>query len=96
MEALGINVKMPNYLKKGLRQHTAFEANESRLITKTRWIVEARNGHLNSIFKFFANMIDINHFLNVGDFFRIGCAILNAFFPLIHMHAVDANYAQRM
>ena len=84
------------YLRKGMRQHTQTEANESRIVTKTRWIVETRNGHLKSVFRFFRDMIDIHHFLNIGDFFWIACAIINAFFPLIYMHDIDANYAPIM
>ena len=40
-EDLGLETKMPAYLKKGISQHTAKEANESRLVTKVRWVVEA-------------------------------------------------------
>lgn len=50
---LGIIWKMPTLLQQGRNQLTTEEANDSRLVTKTRWIVEARNGHIKSIFKFF-------------------------------------------
>jgi len=43
---------MPPYLELGQHQLNT-EANKVRLITKTRWIVEARNGHMKSVFKFF-------------------------------------------
>jgi hypothetical protein len=39
--------KMPTLLKKGQKQFTTFEANETRLVTKVRWVVEAVNNILN-------------------------------------------------
>ena len=32
-EGLGLETKMPSYLKKGISQHTTKEANDSRLVT---------------------------------------------------------------
>ncbi|EFN63420.1 hypothetical protein EAG_13279, partial [Camponotus floridanus] len=54
LEALGIHVKMPPILEPGQRQFSTEQANKSRLVTKTRWIIEARNDHIKSVFKFFA------------------------------------------
>jgi hypothetical protein len=45
LNSIGIKTKMPSYLPRGEKQHSDEEANTSRLVTKTRWIVEARNGH---------------------------------------------------
>ncbi|EZA52958.1 hypothetical protein X777_07635 [Ooceraea biroi] len=44
LEALRIHVKMPSILEPGQRQFFTEQANESRLVTKTRWIIEARKG----------------------------------------------------
>ncbi|EFN69791.1 hypothetical protein EAG_03885, partial [Camponotus floridanus] len=52
-ERLGITWKMPALLNQNERQLNTEDANESRLVTKSRWVVEARNGHLRSIFKIF-------------------------------------------
>lgn len=41
LEALEIRVKMPSILKPGQRQFSTEQANESRLVTKTKWIIEA-------------------------------------------------------
>jgi len=49
LENLGINYKMLALLQQGQRQLNTDEANDSRLITKTRWIIEARNGHIKSV-----------------------------------------------
>lgn len=48
-------------LQRGQSKLPTEEANKSRLITKTRWLVEARNGHIKSIFKFFSQIINVPH-----------------------------------
>lgn len=85
LQDLGIRHRMPPFLLPNQRQLTTEDANEARLITKTRWIVEARNGHIKSKFKFFRNQIPMQHVPNVGHFFRICCAIINAYSPTITM-----------
>ncbi|CAF2055097.1 unnamed protein product [Rotaria magnacalcarata] len=40
-QALGYDLKMPGLLSKGDKQLSTIEANESRLITKCRWVVES-------------------------------------------------------
>ena len=45
-EDLGLETNMSAYLYMGLSQHTAKEANESRLVTKVRWVVEAYHGRV--------------------------------------------------
>ena len=87
---------MPKYLPKSNKQHTAEEANESRLVTKTRWIVEARNGHVKLKFKFFRDTIPMQHVRHIGDFFRIACAIINAYSPPIIMQNANSELAKSM
>ena len=87
---------MPTYLPKGNKQHTAEEANASRLVTKTRWIVEARNGHIKLKYKFFRDTIPMMLAAHLGDFFRIGCTILNAFSPPIIMRTANSALATHM
>lgn len=45
----GFIIKMPEFVKAGSSQLTTKEANYSRLVTKCRFIVETRNGHLKQI-----------------------------------------------
>ena len=45
LNRLGISYKMPALLERGQHQLTTEQANDSRIITKMRWIVESRNGH---------------------------------------------------
>lgn len=94
LERLGIVHKMPSLLPRGQKQFTTEEANESRLVTKTRWIVEARNGHLKTIFKFLDGVVPIVHLPNIGDFYRIAGAIINRYRPLIHMQGADIELAR--
>src|SRR5580765_290288 len=87
---------MPALLQQGRNQLTTEEANDSRLVTKTRWIVEARNGHIKTIFKFFQQIIPIPHLLNLGDFYRIAGAIINRYRPVIEMQGANAELARQM
>jgi len=96
LEGLGLNYEMPPLLPRNQRQFTWREANHSRLITKTRWIVESRNGHIKSIFKFFRDAIPMPHCQHLGDFVRIACAIINRFHTLIHMQGADEELAEKM
>lgn len=49
LENLSIRNKMLPLLVGGQRQFDTEETNDSRLITKTRWIVEGRNGYTKSL-----------------------------------------------
>lgn len=53
IEELGMTCLLPAFLQPGQNQLSTEDANQSRLITKTRWIIESRNGHIKSIFKSF-------------------------------------------
>lgn len=70
---------MPASLEPGEKQLNTEQANDSREVTKTRWIMESRNGHLKSNFKFLANTILITHAIHIGDFYIIADAILNKY-----------------
>jgi len=90
---LGIRWRMPAFLEQGQSQLLTDEANDSRIITKTRWIVEARNGHIKSIFKFFQQTISIPHLPNFGDFYRIAGAIINRYHPSVQMEGANRELA---
>ena len=96
LEGLGLQHEMPEYLKRGAKQHSVEEANRSRLVTKLRWVVESRNGHVKSIFKLFRDMIPAALVPNIGDFFRIACAIINAYHPPIEMLNATEQVAEQM
>jgi hypothetical protein len=87
---------MPTLLELGQSQLLTDEANDSRIITKTRWIVEARNGHIKSIFKFFQPTIPIPHLPNLGDFYRIAGAIINRYHPSVQMEGANKELARQL
>lgn len=87
---------MPPVLRCGERQLTTMEANESRLITKTRWIVESRNGHIKSIFKLMDTNLHLYHAKNLGDLYRICGALINAYKDRIFMHNSTPALARQM
>ncbi|XP_051176697.1 uncharacterized protein LOC127291551 [Leptopilina boulardi] len=96
LENLGINHKMPAFLERGQRQFDTLTANESRLITKSRWMVEAKNGHFKTVFKFFQGTVTITHVIHIGDFYKIAGAILNAYRDTIHMAGANRQLAEQM
>jgi len=79
LEGIGIRYKMPALLQQGQCQLTTEEANESRLVTKSRWINEARNGHMKSIFKFFDHTVPFAHIMNLRDYYLIAGALINKY-----------------
>lgn len=92
----GILYYMPPLLGPGRKQFTTFEANQSRIITLTRWVVEARNGHIKSMFKMFQNVLQMAHVHNSGDFIKICGAIINRYRPLISMPGKTVEVAQQL
>lgn len=96
LNGIGLITLMPPLLNSNQDQFSTEEANNARIITKSRWIVEARNGHMKSLFKFFANVIPTAHIPNLGDFLRIGGAIINKYHGAIAMPDADVELAERM
>lgn len=94
LEAMGMIVRSPPFLEQGQNQFTTEEANEARIVTITRWISEAINGHLKNIFKFFARRISTSHVSNLSDFLRIAGAIMNRYKDRIIVPNRDAAYAR--
>uniref|UniRef100_A0ABD2W2I2 DDE Tnp4 domain-containing protein n=1 Tax=Trichogramma kaykai TaxID=54128 RepID=A0ABD2W2I2_9HYME len=77
LEDRGLICKMPPLLQAGESQLSTEDANEARIIRKTRWIVEARNGHLKSIFKLLGHVQMIHTLPYLGELYRIAGAIIN-------------------
>jgi hypothetical protein len=87
LAALGLDVQMPD-LKSG-NQLTTDQANRTRLVTKCRFIVEARNGHLKLCFRDFDRVWPNQSIPHMMKDFRIACAILNVFHPTIESDMRD-------
>jgi len=71
--------KMPNLLNKG-SQYDTISANESRLVTSIRWVVEAVNGLLKK-WKHLSQVVPNSQIPYIGDYVRIVAAICNAYRP---------------
>lgn len=99
IENKGIIVKMPSLVQSSERkgQLTTHDANRSRLVTALRFIVEARNGHLKSIFKMFDRVWCSYAQLNLSDDVEIYSALINKFHPVIESNkGISTDVASRM
>jgi hypothetical protein len=95
MEGLGLNVSLPPFLK-GRRQFTTTEANESRCVTKIRWVVEAVNARIKH-FKFLSNTVQNSSLPHLEAYLSIACAIINRYRPPIKTSTVeDLEIGQKM
>lgn len=79
LEDLGYVCRMPPLLERGERQLDTEDANEARLVTKQRWVVEARNGHMKSMFKYLNLNQQIHVLPHIGDYYRIAGAMINRY-----------------
>jgi hypothetical protein len=77
MQSLGLDVAMPSFLD-GKRQLSAEEANQSRCITKVRWVVEAANRRIKQ-FKYFANTVQNSSLIYLESDLSIACALINCY-----------------
>uniref|UniRef100_A0A8D9EYP1 Uncharacterized protein n=1 Tax=Cacopsylla melanoneura TaxID=428564 RepID=A0A8D9EYP1_9HEMI len=87
---------MPAHLLPGQSQLSTEDANSSRIVTKSRWIVEARNGHLRSGFKFLAHSLNIQNAKKLNSYYLIAGAILNRYHPIILMQDATVELAREM
>ena len=92
----GYKTFMPPFLSKKQQQFTTHEANESRLVTKVRWVVEAVNGRIKQ-WKFINNIIRNTELRFIGQYVNIVCALCNAFRPdLAISKEIDETVAHSM
>ena len=95
MQSLGLDVVMPPFLD-NRRQFTTQESNESRCITKIRWIVEAVNRRIKE-FKYFANTVQNSSLMYLQDDLSITCALINCYRPSIATSiSQDADVGREM
>jgi len=79
LEEYGLIPVMPRFLESGSQNDTA-SANESRLVTKIRWVVESVNGLVKQ-WKMFSQVMPNSQIPFIGDYVRIVAAICNAYRP---------------
>jgi hypothetical protein len=95
MEGLGLDVALPSFLN-GRRQFTTSEANQSRCVTKVRWVVEAANARLKQ-FKFFSNKVQNSSLPHLEKYISIACSIINRYRPPIKVStAEDIEVGQKI
>jgi DDE superfamily endonuclease len=68
---------LPPFLN-GRQRFTQSDANQSRNVTKIRWVVEAINGRMKQ-FKFLANTIQNSSLPHLEQYLLIICAIINRY-----------------
>ncbi|GFW94351.1 DDE Tnp4 domain-containing protein [Trichonephila clavipes] len=86
---------MPEFLVKQV-QLSIENANETRLVTSTCWVVEAVNDQLTK-WRALNNIIPNVEISYIGNYVKIVCAILNAFHPARLNNIEDDNViVQRM
>ncbi len=56
------------------------QANETRFVTKIRWIIEDINGIIKQHFRGFDGTIQNSMLIHIMDDFKIACAFINCFF----------------
>ncbi|CAF4809681.1 unnamed protein product [Rotaria magnacalcarata] len=78
---LGYKTYMPTFLKQADKQLSTTDANQTRLVTKIRWVVESANGRIKT-WRFFDRVVPNSLLPIVGDLFSIVCALTNAYRPL--------------
>jgi hypothetical protein len=97
IRSLGYDIRLPESPEPGKKVLSAEQANRSRLVTKCRWVVESRNGHLKTIFRRFDKVWPNKSVPHLLDDFKIACAILNATRPGIESDKWDGlGIADRM
>ena len=84
----GYETKMPRFLEKHQKQFTTTEANETRLITKIRWVIESANGRVKQ-WRFFNNVVPNTMIKKIGDYFRIVCAMTSCYRPVLIANSVN-------
>ena len=95
MQSLGLDVAMPSFLD-GKRQLSAEQANQSRCITKVRWVVEAVNRRIKQ-FKYFANTVQNSSLIYLETDLSIACALINRYHPPVSTSKPeDGEIGQKM
>lgn len=95
----GLNVEMPALIQRSQikGQLSTADANQSRLVTATRWVVEARNGHLKTVWKIFDRVWSSYALKHLEDDVKICAALLNVYFkPLKSNQGIENEIINRM
>ena len=89
-EEMGYDIKMPGFLDKNSRQFTSEEANETRLVTKCRWVVESFHARFKE-WRMFAERIDQSFIVNVAALTRTLAACINKYRTVLYMYNANST-----
>lgn len=96
LEAKGYRVMMPS-IKGQRKQLSTTEANQSRYVTKVRWVVEAVHGILKNRFKLLDHTLDNKMLPKIKSYYRIASYLLNRFGkPLVSDTDMNNEIFERM
>lgn len=90
------DVKMPELIQndavgRKTGQLTTKKGNRTRTVTACRFVVEARNGHLKSVWKIFSRVLSTYEIKHLMKDIRIGAALINRFRVNIESNLDDAE-----
>ncbi|CAF3390049.1 unnamed protein product [Rotaria sp. Silwood2] len=87
---------MPAFLDKNSKQFSTRTGNETRFVTKIRWIIESANGRIKQ-WRIFDKVLPNSLLKTVGDLVGIVCALQNAYgAPFIKSALNDKKLAEKM
>lgn len=72
-------VGIPEFITSSSSQLSTKQANASRIVTKTRFIVEVRNGHIKSKWKYFNSVKNVESIPYLMKDYQVCVALLNSF-----------------
>lgn len=93
---MGFVGKMPPFANTPSAQLMTEQANNSRTITKIRYIVEVINGRIKKWFKYFDKTIHNTTLSYLFNDFKIACLLHNIMFKPITSSSLDIEIAERM
>lgn len=76
---LNFDVKIPACVPANQKQLTLNQANSSRKVTKTRFVIEVRNGHIKNRWKYLKGVGVYQSIKYLQKDFQLGAALINAF-----------------
>ena len=82
-EEMGYDIKMPGFLDKNSKQFASEQANETRLVTKYRWVVESFHARFKK-WRMFAERIDQSFIPNIAALTRILAACINKYRAVLY------------
>ncbi|CAF3216884.1 unnamed protein product [Rotaria sp. Silwood2] len=96
LHLMGYQTYMPSFLAKGEKQFTAETANQTRFVTKVRWVIESANGRIKQ-WRIFDKVLPNSLLKTAGDLIAIVCALQNCYgAPFIQSISKDKELAKKM